>query len=456
MAQPLIIICAVGLTPEHIGSETPALNSLAGAGFTTPLVPALPAVTTTAQTTMLTGVLASVHGIVGNGWYFRDLGEVLLWRQSEGLVDHPCVWTKLRQSGRELHVMKHFWWYAMNSDCDSLITPRPAYHADGAKSPDFYTHPASLHDKLIKKHGPFPLFNFWGPTANIVSTRWIAESFITAWRQRRPDLALCYLPHLDYDLQRYGPTGSHLAANLRDLDACIAPILAHAKEKNARVLVVSEYGIEAVDHGVMLNRTLREQGLLQVTTNATGELLDPGTSAAFAVCDHQIAHVYCHDEASTARAAAVITGMRGVERVYRGDERAEIGLDHPRSGELVVLAEAGSWFVYDYWLEAAKRPDFANNVEIHKKPGYDPRELFFDPAGGKRRAAVALLRKKLGFRYRMNPVPLDPSLVKGSHGRLPSRPECGPLLIADSTPAISPETWHQADIATLIQAHFAS
>jgi predicted AlkP superfamily pyrophosphatase or phosphodiesterase len=403
-------------------------------------------VTTTAQTTMLTGVDPSEHGIVANGWYFRDLNEILLWRQSERLVCAPHVW-----EGQPWKVLKHFWWYAMNTGTAATVTPRPVYHHDGSKSPDFYAHPAALKHLIQERHGTFPLFHFWGPTAAAPSTRWIAESFLTAWDAVEPDLGVCYLPHLDYDLQRFGPAGAHLAPNLRELDACAGRVIAHARARNARILVVSEYGIAPVSDGVFPNRVLREAGLLEVTTNAAGELLDPGASRAFAVCDHQLAHVYVHDPADRERARACLSRLPGVERVLGPEEHAAIGLAHPRSGELILLAEQGRWFAYDYWLEDTLKPDFAHCVEIHKKPGYDPRELFFDPRGGKLRAAKALLRKKLGLRYVLNPCSLDPKLVKGSHGLAPLRPEDGAVLIGCDS-ALAPKTApHQREIAALIR-----
>ncbi len=440
----LIVINCVGLTPRHIGPDTPRLKTLADSGFCAPLHGVTPAVTTTAQTTMLTGVLPQEHGIVGNGWYFRDLGEVLLWRQSEKLVQAPLLWET-----QNITTLKYFWWYAMNSSADSFVTPRPAYHADGAKSPDFYSHPATLKKIVQEKHGPFPLFQFWGPTANIQSTNWIAESFCTAHAETQPQLGLCYLPHLDYDLQRFGPDGEHLARNLAELDTAVGKILDYATAQNLKVLIVSEYGIERVDTAIFLNKHLRKHNLLSVTHNATGELLDPGTSTAFAVCDHQIAHIYTTD---TERTLACLKNHPGIDRLYVGNERAEIGLNHERSGEIIAIAKQGCWFAYDYWLEDTEKPDFAHLVEIHKKPGYDPRELFFDPKGGKKRAAIALLRKKLGLRYRMNAISLDPSLVQGSHGRPPAHPNDGPILIGSQAEwATTDQTWDMRDIPSLIQ-----
>lgn len=444
--RPLIVLNCVGLTPAHLGPDTPHLLRLAKEGFCTPLSAAIPAVTTTAQATMLTGVDPSEHGIVANGWYFRDLNEILLWRQSERLVCAPHVW-----DGQPWKVLKHFWWYAMNTTAQATVTPRPVYHHDGAKSPDFYAHPAELKRQLQEKHGTFPLFNFWGPTASAASTRWIAESFLSAWDAQKPDLSLCYLPHLDYDLQRYGPLGTHLGPNLREIDTCAGRIIEAGRAQNAQILVVSEYGIAPVSDAVFPNRTLRESGYLEVSTNAAGELLDPGASRAFAVCDHQLAHVYVRDSADIAKVRALLASLPGVARVLLPEEHSEIGLAHARSGELILLAEQGFWFAYDYWLEDSRKPDFARSVEIHKKPGYDPRELFFDPAGGKLRAAKALLRKKLGLRYLLDPCPLDPKLVRGSHGLAPVREEDGPVLICSERDLESKKPRHHRDVASLIR-----
>jgi predicted AlkP superfamily pyrophosphatase or phosphodiesterase len=445
--RPLIVLNCVGLTPAHLGPDTPHLSRLASEGFCTPLKAAIPAVTTTAQATMLTGVDPTEHGIVANGWYFRDLNEILLWRQSERLVCAPHVWDR-----QPWKVLKHFWWYAMNTTAQATVTPRPVYHHDGAKSPDFYAYPPELKQLLGEKHGVFPLFNFWGPTANAASTRWIAESFLTAWNVQKPDLGLCYLPHLDYDLQRYGPLGAHLGPNLREVDACAGRIIEAARAQNAQLLVVSEYGISPVSDAVFPNRLLRDAGFLTVSTNAAGELLDPGASKAFAVCDHQLAHVYVRDGADVAKVRAVLASLPGVARVLQPEEHAAIGLAHARSGELILLAEQGFWFAYDYWLEDSRKPDFARAVEIHKKPGYDPRELFFDPAGGKLRAAKALLRKKLGLRYLLDPCPLDATLVKGSHGLAPARAEDGPILICSERDLEGRKPEHHRDVAALIRS----
>lgn len=445
----MILLNCVGLTPRHLGPDTPHLTRLAAEGFSAPMQPVQPAVTTSAQTSMLTGTLPQEHGIVGNGWYFRELGEVWLWRQSRGLVQKPVSWPLGTK------VLNHFWWYAMNApEFSASVTPRPVYHHDGRKSPDIYATPESLKRILVERHGAFPLFNFWGPLANIRASRWIADSFVTAFEETRPQLALCYLPHLDYDLQRWGPTGGHLTQNLRDLDACAGTVIACAQRHGVPVMVVSEYGIAAVERGVFINRALREAGLLAISSNAAGELLDPGSSRAFAVCDHQLAHVYVREPADLATVRAVLTRLEGIDRTYALEERRELGLDHQRSGEIIAVSAPQRWFAYDYWLQDSRKPDFAQAVEIHKKPGYDPRELLFDVHGGKRRAGLALLRKKLGLRYLLNPCTLDDTLVRGSHGRLPADPLDGPLVIGPR--AWQRDTWQQTDIAGVIAGALAS
>ncbi|MFD9911047.1 alkaline phosphatase family protein, partial [Streptomyces sp. NPDC059063] len=311
------------------------------------------------------------------------------------------------------------------------VTPRPVYYADGRKEPDCYTRPAALHDELTHKLGTFPLFHFWGPGADLVSSQWIIDATRHITATRHPDLALAYLPHLDYDLQRYGPNDprSHQAA--ADLDAALAPLLADAQAQGRTVVVLSEYGITEVSRPVDLNRVLRRAGLLEVHTQDGMEYLDAMASRAFAVADHQIAHIYIQRPDDLAQVRRLLQDVPGVGQLLDETGKKEHGLNHPRAGELVALAEPDAWFTYYYWLDDAHAPDFAQLVEIHRKPGYDPAELFLDPLDPyvKLKAASALARKKLGLRYRIAVVPLDPSPVRGSHGLHPQRPQDGPLLL---------------------------
>lgn len=435
--RTVVVLDVVGLTPRAL-EHMPRLSAFAARGSRARVDPAFPAVTCTAQASMLTGLEPSGHGIVGNGWFFRDLGEVLLWRQHNALVQGEKVWDAARRAHPGYRVANVCWWYAMGAATDLLVTPRPIYHADGRKSPDCYTRPPELHDRLTGPLGEFPLFSYWGPGAGIASSTWIAAAARQVLAEDRPDLTLVYLPHLDYDLQRHGPAGPEAAAAASTLDGVLAPLLDACAAAGAVVVVLSEYGITPVSRPVDVNRALRRAGLLEVHTQAGMEYLDPWASRAFAVADHQVAHVYVRDPADLPAARAVLTGLPGVDAVL---DPAAAGLDHPRSGELVCVAEPDSWFTYYYWLDDARAPDFARSVEIHRKPGYDPAELFLDPADRfvKARAGVSLLRKKAGLRYTMSVVPLDPSPVRGSHGRRPGESDVDAPVLLCSEPDALPD-----------------
>ena len=431
-----LFLDAVGLTPALLHSGAmPGLQGWAVQRELRTLVPDLPAVTCTVQASMLTGQPPSRHGAVANGWYFRELAEVWLWRQSVHLIDGggtlPTVFSRWRETYPDSPCAQLFWWWNLPSHAQLSATPRPTYFADGRKGPDIHTHPPALREDLQQKLGDFPLFRFWGPAAGLPATRWIADATLRTLETQRPGLATAYLPHLDYDLQRFGPDGPEARAAASELDGVLTPLIAAAEGLGYQVVVLSEYGIEEVDGAVEPNRALRRAGLLAVHAARNGSLLDPGNSRAFAVCDHQLAHVYVADPADRPQVRALLEGLDGVAEVHDRASAAALGLDHPRSGEFVCLAAPRRWFAYPYWLEDEAEPDFARTVDIHRKPGYDPCELFLDPARGAWKARIAgkLLRKALGFRTVMDVVPLDTSLVRGSHGRAPSTPEQGPLWI---------------------------
>src|SRR3954471_5361947 len=425
--RPTLVLLIVGLTPRHIGHHTPNLERLVRAGSMRPLTTITPAVTCSVQATFMTGLLPREHGAVANGWLFRDLMEVWFWRQSNRLVAGEKVWEAGKRRDPAFTCANLFWWYNMAASHDVGVTPRPIYKADGRKLPDCYTTPPELRDELTAALGPFPLFQFWGPAASIASSDWIAQAARHVLATRDPTLTLVYLPHLDYDLQRYGPDEHHprVAASLQEVDAVAGDLIDLAERRGARVIVLSEYGITSVDTPVHINRVLREAGLLAWREEDGGELLDPIASKAFAVADHQIAHVYVQDPSLIGPVRRLLQALPGVAEVLDRAGQRSYALDHPRSGELVVLSEPNAWFTYYHWLDDARAPDFARTVEIHRKPGYDPVELFLDPAirAPKLALRARLAKRALGFRALMDVIPLDASLVKGSHGRVTPRPE---------------------------------
>jgi predicted AlkP superfamily pyrophosphatase or phosphodiesterase len=446
----VVVLDIVGLTPRLLPAMQ-RLSALAREGFQASLGTVLPAVTCSVQATLLTGLDPAGHGIVGNGWYFRELGEPLFWRQSNALVRGKKVWETARDAMPGYRVANLCWWYAIGASTDITLTPKPIYHADGRKSPDCYTVPARLRDELTRLHGRFPLFQYWGPGAGIASSAWIARAAEHVLTGDAPDLTLVYLPHLDYDLQRFGPDGPEAQAAAAELDRVVAPLLDRARELDATVVALSEYGITAVRRPIDVNRHLRTAGLLRVYTQDGMEYLDPPASDAFAVADHQVAHVYVRDPTAIGKVHGLLAELPGVDLVLDTDGKARFGLDHERAGELVAVAEPDAWFTYYYWLDDARAPDFARTVEIHRKPGYDPAELFLDPGDRwvKLRAASALARRRLGFRYVLNVVPLNPSVVRGSHGRLPDTRADGPMLIC-SDPSLGRDSIAATDVKGLL------
>lgn len=446
----LLVVDVVGLTPRLL-EHMPRVRALADDGFIAPLDTIFPAVTCSVQSTFLTGKLPADHGIVGNGWYFRDIGDVLLWRQHNKLVEAEKVWETVRKTKPDFKTANVCWWYAMGATVDYTVTPRPIYYSDGKKAPDCYTYPPELHHELTNTLGTFPLFTYWGANANISSSRWIARATRQIIETHSPDLTLCYLPHLDYDLQRFGPDAPEAVAAAKEVDQVAGDLIEFARGRDITVVVLSEYGITNANHPVDINRLLRKEGLLEVYTQDGMEYLDPWTSKAFAVSDHQVAHVYVQDPALIEKVRELILSLPGVEGVLDENGKKEAGIAHERSGELVAIADKSSWFTYYYWLDDNKAPDFAKNVEIHRKPGYDPAELFFDPNDKfvKAKAGLALARKMAGFRYNIAVVPLDPSPVSGSHGRLPDDDRDAPVFLC-SDPSVKADRVNATDVRDLL------
>jgi predicted AlkP superfamily pyrophosphatase or phosphodiesterase len=413
-----------------------------------------PAVTCPVQSSFLTGLLPRDHGIVANGWYFRDLSEVWLWRQSNRLVAGEKLWESARRLEPGFTCANLFWWYNMYSSADIGVTPRPMYPADGRKIPDCYAAPPELRHELTRLLGPFPLFRFWGPATDISSSKWIARAAQHVRRTRKPTLTLVYLPHLDYSLQRLGPDPDHpqLVRDLEDIDALCGELVEDAERDGARVVILSEYGVTNVSRPVHINRALRQAGFVRVRDELGRELLDAGASTAFAVADHQIAHVYIARPATIPEVKQLLESLPGIERVVDAEGKRALSLDHERSGELVALADAQSWFTYYYWLDDEKAPDFSRTVDIHRKPGYDPAELFLDPTlrAPKARIAWHVAKTKFGLRSLLNVIPIDSNLVRGSHGRLTDAAEDGPIWIDAEPDAAVTEVVHATDVKSLI------
>ena len=428
-----VVLNIVALSPRVIGEHTPFLKKWIESKKQAVVEPVLPAVTCSAQSVYLTGKWPSENGIVGNGWYFQDECEIKFWRQSNKLVQAEKVWEVLKKENPDFTVANLFWWYNMYSSVDFAVTPRPLYLQDGRKEPDCHSQPMELRDRLQKELGQFPLFSFWGPKTSIASSSWIAEAAKKVDQWHNPTLNLIYIPHLDYGLQKYGIDFDKIGKDLQEVDALAEDLITYFENQGTEVLLLSEYAITSVSKPVHLNRIFREKGWIQVKDELGKETLDAGTSQVFAVADHQVAHIHVYDSSKLAEVKALLEKTPGVEHVLDKAGKAEYHIDHARSGDLVVIADADSWFTYYFWLDDAKAPDYARCVDIHRKPGYDPVELVLDPkiriplltVGSK------VLKKKLGFRYLMDVIPLDATLVKGAHGRISESDLDKPLFVSN-------------------------
>lgn len=453
--QKTVVINVVGLTKRLIGEHTPFIKSFLDEGASAFVTPVLPAVTCSAQSTYLTGKYPSEHGIVGNGWYFKDECEVKFWRQSNKLVQREKIWDMLKKVNPEFTCANHFWWYNMYSTADFSTTPRPNYLADGRKTPDFYSHPAALRDTLQKELGTFPLFQFWGPKTSIKSSQWIADATIKTDELHNPTMTFVYLPHLDYNLQRHGLNFDIISKDLNEIDDVVKQLVTYYQKQNASIVLLSEYGITNVNNPIHLNRILRKEGFINIRMERGLELLDAGASRAFAVADHQIAHIYLNDLTLKSQVKELLEKVDGVEKILSDSELEEAKLNHERCGDIVVIANENSWFTYYFWLDDKIAPDYARMVDIHKKPGYDPVEMLTDPKDKlvMLKVIFKLLKKKLGFRTVLDIIPLNAKLVKGSHGRIPEDTEDYPIFITNNKNAISEKIIKPTDVYHVLAKH---
>ena len=408
--------------------------------------PAFPALTCTAQSSIVTGTSPAEHGIVANGWYDRESAEVRFWKQSNHLVRGEKLWDKLRREIPGFTCAKLFWWYNMHSSADFSITPRPLYPADGRKVFDIHTQPMGLREELKHDLGPFPFQAFWGPAAGIASSEWIVASAKWLEEKHAPTLSLVYLPHLDYPLQKDGPLATNIPEELLKIDKLATALIDFYESRGVRVLVLSEYGISPVSRVIHLNRLFREMGWLQIKDELGLETLDCGASRAFAVADHQVAHVYVNDPAIRQEVRALLETTPGIDEVRTTAAIWGGGVASERAGDFIAIAAADTWFSYYFWNDDALAPDYARTIDIHRKPGYDPCELFIDPALAfpKLRIAKFLLKKKLGLRGLLDIIPLDATRVKGSHGRDQTPEDERPVLLGSAYPVNTAEDVHRA------------
>jgi predicted AlkP superfamily pyrophosphatase or phosphodiesterase len=398
----VLLLSIPGLRARDIDAM-PNLRRLTAAGDRASLVPNFPAVTCPVQANMTTGRRPLEHGVIANGFYWRDKDQIEMWTAWNDCIQRPQIWDILYQHDDELTSAVWFPLHSKGCGAEYICTPAPIHNPDGSESLWCYTRPTELYGELRDALGHFPLKHFWGPLANIQSTAWIVDSAVHAARQFRPSFFYIYLPHLDYAAQKNGPESPQAQAALRELDQTLARLIdgigAIFDPNETLWLVASEYAIVPVDHVTYPNRVLRDAGLLKVKADEQGrELLDTKNGAAWGLVDHQFSHVFVKDgdQQTARRVGELFTGREGIAEVLVGEARRRYDLDHERSGEVILVSTPNSSQAYYYWLDDAFAPAFARTVDIHRKPGYDPVELCIDMA--------------------TKSIPLDATLIRGSHG----------------------------------------
>ncbi len=443
----VLVLSIPGLRHADLG-RMPVLAGLAAAGRCVPLAAGFPAVTCPVQAALTTGALPAAHGIVANGLFDRPTKHLEMWISPDSVHRAPRLWDRVKAARPDVRTAAWFLLQSKHATADLVCLPAPKHNPDGSETMWCHTNPEALYAALRETLGEFPLHKFWGPVAGIESSRWIARSFVEAARPAPPQLAVVYLPHLDYAAQRTGPDSPPALAACGELDAEIGTLLTDfgslVGPESLTVLVVGEYAIRPVSHALHPHRILREAGLLTVRDTGAGEILDLAASRAWTLADHQVGHVFLRDPADAVAVAELFRGRAGVGRVLHGDDLVAAGLVSPgqpreesRCGDVVIESTLDSWQTYFYWLDDAQAPTFARTIDIHRKPGYDPLELHLDRT---RLPQIA--------------IPLDPALVKGSHGAVdPANPH-ETILIASRPDVIAAESLAMTEVAGLVERLF--
>ncbi len=412
--EQLVILDVIGLSPDIItkNSEMPEIKALIDKSGMLTLTPSFPSVTCTVQASLTTGVTPSSHGMICNGLYNRQTREVNFWGRYNSLLDSPRLWNSrsVKSAGLTSSVM--FFQNSMYCNSDYCVTPAPLHSHDGGMIQWCYSRPSSLYPELIASlKRPFNLMSFWGPMTSFESSRWIFDAGMHVLKTYSPNLNYIYIPHLDYSSQKFGPHSDQVKSDLQQIDRLIGELRDYCAGKKIGIVILSEYGLVPVDKALALNIVLRKNGWLKTITIQEKEYIDFENSDAFAMVDHQIAHIYINKAELIAEIKRELELCQEIELVLDASTKPLFGIDHSNSGELIAIAKKNCWFSYYWWIDDTFAPTFTRTVDIHRKPGYDPLELFFDPS--------------------LKGIPCNTSLIKGSHGRPAVTPDEQAVFISD-------------------------
>ena len=439
MPEHVVLLSIPGLREQDV-ARMPNLSRLVATGDCAPLVPSFPGVTCPVQTNMTTGQLPDEHGVVANGFYWRDRQEVEMWTAWNDVVQRPQIWDLLHE--HDASCTSAVWFSLLSKGCgaDVVCSLAPKHEPDGTETIWCYNRPEPLYEDLVAEFGHFPLQHFWGPMANIQSTAWIVDTAVIAAQKFKPNFFLAYLQHLDYAAQKSGPASPAAQQAAVELDQEIGKLVAGFSAAYGTAdllwLVASEYTIVPVTGPLFPNRILRHHDYLVVTENGGRELLDLQQSRAWVMADHQAAHVFVRDrdQATVDQLVDLFRRQPGIADVLAGDDRSRLNLCHDRSGDVILVADRSHWFAYYWWLEDRRAAPFAHTVDIHQKPGYDPVEMFFDAVN--------------------KCVPIDAQLVRGSHGAPAADDDQRGILLASQRGVFVERAMADTDVADIVLRQF--
>lgn len=401
----VVVLDIISLTEEHLNDAelTPNIQKLLENGQQAKIKPVFPAVTGSMQATYITGTSPAEHGIICNGLPNWDTKEITMWNQTMLPIQGKKIWEKLKEEDLTAKTAVLFWQFSKLSTADYVVTPAPI-HLDKKTIMWCDSKPRNLYERLREKYGDFDLKSFWGPLSSVKSSEWILDAAIDVLEEYKPRLSLVYLPNIDYNAQRFGPESEAAKSSIKEIDSLIGNFVEQLEERNlkeqTRLVILSEYNFKTVNRPIFINQTLNKEGYVAIKHVENMDFLDLEMSKAFALADHQLAHVYIQDSRDIGVVKEILERTPGVAEVWGEEEKRAHKINHELSGQLIAIAEPDSWFVYYWWLNDEQAPEFAYNVDIHRKPGYDPVELFVNP--------------------KTFQIPLEPERIKGSHG-LPAK-----------------------------------
>ena len=407
--KKLIVLDIVGLSKKQFEKLKPKnISKILENGSYGSFEPSFPAVTCSVQASIFSGTYPSEHGIISNGYYDDLFKKISFWEQPTNLVKKPRIWDLLKKNEPNFFTALLFLQNSLYANSNVVLTPKPL-HLENKMVMWCYSKPENFYEKITESLGTFDLKSYWGPFSSLKSSDWIINSAKITIQSHLPDLLVTYLPHLDYTSQKFGPNSDEFKKSVDELDILIGDFLLFLNQEypnTYEIMILSEYNFNEVNNSISPNLLLRQHGLLSTRRIEEKDYIDYEFSKAFALVDHQIAHLYIKpgylDQVKS------IFNNESVGSILDNNLQKEFKINHPRSGDLILCSNTDSWFNYYWWDDIKHAPDFTFNVDIHRKPGYDPLELFID--------------------FQSKTISHDTSLIKGSHGLISKDPMNSPLI----------------------------